>query len=422
LNVIAIAEDCVLNLDAATQTSTSFQQKILLAFSTKEIYEALHQFVNSRLSISNISVGHCELNICPQVYVEARRRLHEYICEMLLKTEFQVLADGVRLDVTMGLALLEKRNTIPSTMPPCEYHGLSLSSVSMAPTSLLEAVSTPQTLTSSRNWRPRLFKELTRDAKYQYESVVKMVGDICQDLERRCDEAERPFRAKQVKNSDLEFELQTSQARLVELESQVLEGTQVSERLELDRDHLQGQVQTFEQRVQILCGRLAELEQESHEAKKEAKSAAEAAREMAKQQELTHLASMTGKDELLDEQGVKLVDLEARASDLESKLSALHLQEVHSKENVARLEKMVDAGNQVIGQVKATVASKEADVDRLVVLEATLKSENQGLKIEVCDVHILIVRITMFSAIIGLANTRRAQFHNFGFRSSNPFF
>lgn len=298
--------------------------------------------------------------------------------------------------MTLGLALLEKRNTVYSTMSPCEYHGKKLSSVSIAPTSLLEAVSTPQTLTSSHGWRTRLIEELTRDAKYQYESIAKMVGDICQDLERRCDEAERPFRAEQVRNGDLKLELQTSQARLVELESQVLERTQVSEGLELERHHLQGQVKAFEQRVQILSGRLAELEQGSHEVEKEAENAAEAAREMAKQQELTHLASMTEKDEILEEQGVKLLELEGRASVLGNELSSLHLQEVCSKENIERLEKIVDARNEVIEQVKATTASKEADVDRLVVRETTLTSENQRLKIEVCYLPILIVRVTMF--------------------------
>ncbi len=396
MTIIATAENCVLNLDAAAQTSSSLQQIILLSTSAKEVKEPLHHFVNSRPSIPNIGVGHIGLDVCPRVYDGARKRLHESICDLLLKTALHAPTGGACLDATIGLALLEKRNTVSSTVSPCEYYGLSLPSV-MAPTSLLEAVSTPQTLTSSHDWRIRLFEELTRDAKYQYESIIKMVGDICQDLERRCDEAERPFRAEQLINSDFKFELQTSQARLVELESQILERTQVSEGLEVERRHLQGQVQACEQRVQLLGGRLAELEQESYEAKKEAESAAEAACETAKQQELTHLACMTGKDELLEEQGVKLVDLEARASGLESELSILHLQEVHGKENIERLEEMVNTRNQVIEQVKATTASEKADVDRLVVLEATLTSENQRLKNEVRDLHILIVRVTMFS-------------------------
>lgn len=369
---------------------------ILLSISAKDVKEPLQQFVKSRPSTPNTGEGHNGLDVCPRVYAEARRKLHESICDLLLKTAFHAPAGGAHLDAKMGLALLDKRNTMSSTVSPCEYYGLSLSSV-MAPTSLLEAVSTPQTLTSSHDWRTRLFKELTRDAKYQYEAIVKMVGDICQDLERRCNEAERPFRAEQVINNDLKFELQTSRARLIELESQVLERTQVLEGLEVERRHLQGQVQAFEQRVQLLGSRLAELEKESYEAKKEAESAAEAACETAKQQELTHLACMTGKDEMLEEQGVKLADLEARASGLESELSILHLQEVHSKENIERLEEMVNTRNQAIEQAKATTASREADVDRLVVLEATLTSENQRLKNEVRDFRILIVRFTMFS-------------------------
>ncbi len=397
LTMITTANDWVSSLGAAVQTSSSFRQKVLLALSAKEVYEPLHQFSSSQLSVPNIGVGHNGLEVCPRVHAEARRRLHEHTCDLLLKTALNASADGTRLDSSIGLALLEKRNTISSTMSPCEYYGLTVTTVKMASTSLFEAASTPQTLTSSHEWRTRLVKELTRDAKHQYESIVKMMGDICQDLEHRCDEAERPLRAEETKNGELKMKLETSQVRLAELEFQVMERTQVSEGLEVESNLLRGQVHAFEQRVQHLCNSLAELEQESHEAKKGADTAAEAAREMAKQQELTHLASMTGKDELLEKQGLRVVDLETRARGLDYELSNLRSQEVHNKENIERLEKMVNESNEVIEQFKATTASMEADVDRLIILEEKIRSENERLKMEVCGHCILLVLIMVFT-------------------------
>ena len=331
---------------------------------------------------------HKGLDLCPQVHVAARRRLHERICDFLLKLICHAAADGTRLDAQVGLALLEKTTTTSVAILPCEYYNWSLSSVSMARASLFEAGSTPQTATGSQEWRGNLVNELTRGAKYQYESIVKMVGDICQDLERRCDEAEHPLRTEQMKNQDLTIELEISQAKLAELESQVLERTQLSDGLEAERNCLQDQVQAFEQRLQILSSRLTNLQQESCEAEQEAKNAAEAAREAAKQQELTYLASMTGKDDMLEEQGAQLADLKDHISSMQNELAHLRFKEINTEEDTRSLEGTLNERNEVIEQVKAAIATKEADMDRLIRLEASLKHENQKLKTEVCDLPI----------------------------------
>ncbi len=383
------AEHWVLNIDAAVQTSSILRQKVLLSLSSKEVDESLRRFAKYRLSVPKTDVRHERLEVCPQLHADARQRLHKRLCDFLLKTACHATTDETRLDTSVGLALLEKRHSVSSSILPCEYHSPSLSSFSMASASLFGAGSTPQTLTGSNDWRNRLMKELTRDAKYRYESIVKMVGDICQDLERRCDEAERPFRTEQAKNSDLMIKLEASQAKLVELESKVLERTQLSDCLEIERNYLQEQVQAFEHRAQVLSSRLTELEQESCETKQESNNAVEAARETAKQQELTYLASMTGKDELLEQRGVKLADLEAHANSLQNEVTDLCSQKVHSEEEIRDLEGMVKECNEVIEQLKATIASKDASVDRLVQLEASLTSENQGLMTEVCDILVI---------------------------------
>ena len=389
LTSIQDTEHWVLNIDAAVQTSSSLRQNVLLSLSAKEVDESLRRFAKYRLSCLNTDVRHGRLEVCPRLHADARQRLHKCLCDFLLKAACHATTDETRLDTSVGLALLEKRNSIFSSILPCEYRNASLSSFSMAPTPLFEAGSTSQTLTSSNDWRNRLMKELTRDAKYQYESIVKMVGDICQDLERRCDEAERPFRTEQAKNSDLMIKLEASQEKRVELESKVLERTQLSECLEIERNCLQEQVQTFENRAQVLSSRLTELELELWKTKQESNNAVEAARETAKQQELTYLASMTGKDELLEQQGVKQANLEVRANGLQNELTHIYSQKVHGEEEIRNLEGISRERNEIIEQLKATIACKDANVDRLVQLEASLTSENQELMTEVCDLPVL---------------------------------
>ena len=369
----------VSNLDAAMKTSSSFRQRVLLSLSVKEVNEAIHRFVHSCLPVSSVGGGHKGLEVCPRGYAEARGQLHDQICDLLMKTAFHASTDDNRLDLIVGLALLEKRKAGVPIVPSCEYQGLPLLSASTTRPSLFEAGSTPQALTSSHDWRRRLVEELTREARYQYESILKMVGDVCQDLERRCDEAEVPLRAEEVKNSKLVIELEISQARVAELESQVLERRQLSDVLEMDRNCLKDQSEAFEQRIKTLSSRLTEQEQELCQSMQVAK----AATEVAKQQELTYLACMTGKDELLEEQGTKLLNLQNHSSILQNELAQSLLQETHSKENIRGLEEKLSEYNLVVERLQATTASKEADIDRHVAVEASLATENHKIKTEV---------------------------------------
>ena len=385
LTSLRSAERWILNADAAMKNLSSFSQRVLLSLSVKEVNEAINRFANSHLSVRSVGCGHQELGICPREYAKAGRQLHDHICDFLVKTAFHASTVGKHLDLPVGLALLEKRNAGLPIISSCEFQGLPLSSASIARPSLFESGSTPQALTSSHDWRNRLVKELTRDAKYQYESIVKIVGDVCQDLERRCDDAEVPIRAEQIKTSGLMVELKTSQVRIAELESQVLERTQISEGLEIEKNCLQDQVQAFEQRVKILSSRLTQLEQQSCLAVQEAKNTAEAAHEATKQQELTYLASMAGKDELFEEQSTKLLDSQTHASKLQEELTQLRLQEANSEGKIRGLEEKLSERNEIIECLQATIASKEANSERLVELEARLTAENHKLRTEVLE-------------------------------------
>ena len=402
LSVLQTATNWALNLDATIQISSSLRQKLLVSLTAKEVHGPLLQFVNSRLLVLDIGVGHIAQEICPRVQAETRLGLHRLICELLLKTTFYSSADGTSFDATIGLALLEKRTTNNLNVPLCEYHNQPRSSSSNAPVSLFEASSTPQTMTNSYDWRNRLNKELARDAKHQYDSIVMMMGGVYQDLERRCDEAELPLRAEQMKNSNLTISLDASQAKLAELERKLLERNQLLGSSENERDCLQGQVLAFEQRAQSLSSRITDLEQEARAAKEEAHDAAEAARETAIQQELTHLASMTEKDELLEEQGFKLTKLGEHAGGLQNELAQVRLNETSSYEKIKSLEEAANKRDETLEQLRAANASSEVDISRLTMLVESLKNENQKLRVEVCN-------LPMFAAGSSSIHTLQAQ-------------
>ena len=382
LTVLRSAKTSLSVLEAIVQTSLSLRQKLLVSLAVEEVQGPLSQFINSWISVPYIGQEHIAIGICPRVHTEAVLGLHHSVCELLLKTGFYASGDGITFDPALGLALLTKRSKTTSALSPCKYHDLRIFT-SQAPVSLFEAGSTPQVLTTSHDWRERLVNELSRDTKHQYGSIVMMVGEICRDLELRCDEIECPLRAEQAKNKDLMSKLNVSQARLAELECEIVEDKRMVDDLANEKDCFQNNLQASEQREHVQSARLTDLEKEFHALKKDAQDAAKVASETAVQQELIHLASTTEKDELLEEQEVKLIKLTEHMSSLQNDLVQLRSNELYTHKKIRSLEETVSDRDEAIGKLEAASTSLAIEKSSFVLQEASLRNENQNLELMV---------------------------------------
>lgn len=81
---------------------------------------------------------------------------------------------------------------------------------------------------SSRTWSHRLEEALSKDLHNRHGSIVQLVNEVCEDLQRRCDHAEEPARQEQAKNealstdcSALKRQLQTAEENLAELHEEL---------------------------------------------------------------------------------------------------------------------------------------------------------------------------------------------------------
>ncbi|KAJ4358518.1 uncharacterized protein N0V89_003102 [Didymosphaeria variabile] len=93
-----------------------------------------------------------------------------------------------------------------------------------------------------QDWRGRLKNELENQASYQRDSLIRAVGQICHDLESRCDTIEGPLRVERERTTALEDELSRSHACVESLEQKRVDdslflGTLEAEKSRLERDN-----------------------------------------------------------------------------------------------------------------------------------------------------------------------------------------
>ena len=364
-------------------TSSKLLEAILQSISSNVVSDMLRQYALQRPMRLGFIHSHSPVGVCPLSYGEAEARLHQSLTIMVLKSALYASQNGGHLDASIMSLLLEKYSfdslTQPTSVDCTPRRRMDLTTPKI---SLFEAVSTPHVDSVSFNWRDGLIRELSRDVDCRYEGVVRMVGEICRDLELRCNEAERPLREEQSKSCDLQARLESSEGKKAELEFQALNHQSALKALATERDCLANQVEATERRSKELSTSLETIHREFAHTKIEAKRAAQAVIESAKQQDLAYLATMTGKDDMFDQQSLKLVSTETRVKTLEYELDRMRGLEADKAEKLNISETRIGTLRDVISASECRVKDlqneliqrKEQDV-----LDAAKNSKNEAL-------------------------------------------
>lgn len=381
------------------QGSPSLRQAVLYSLSTDQLSKPLDRFISlvAPVSCSNM---HEQADICPHSYQQTKLNLHRGICDLFLKTALAEIRGQVRIDALIATALLDKQMSLLTVSRCCDFYGPKTLAPVIPPIISNEATKRAE----SHGWRNILRESILRANESQFESIVRTVGGVCQDLELRCENVERPLRDEQTRSNDLNLKLNASEAALRAFESQAQDRLLTIEGLETGRAMLTAQVQAAEQREQSLSHSHDILRQEFDEAKKEAADAAETAEEALKQQQLAHLASLTCKDEMYDEQTSIIKELEDRITILAGELSHMKAQdneansritvlqgEAHEqsdalkevKDNVRCLEVDVHEKSEALETLTRLASCRQTEIDRLVNQESTLLIAKRDLACKV---------------------------------------
>ena len=332
-------------------TSSKVLKAVLQSISSTVVSGILRQYglqVREAMRLGFVQ-GHSTMDVCPATYHEARARLYQSLSIMVLKSALLAPQCGGNFDAPAMTLLLENQCLhCPAQHAPVECTQRRPTTIITPKISMFEAVSTPRIDTASLNWRDNLMREMSRDVDCRYEGVIRLVGEICRDLELRCSESERPLREEQSKSRDLHAKLESSERDKAELESSARNHQSTFSVLETERDYLANQVEATEKKLEELRTSLDNIHQEFDGAKLEAERAAQAAIEGARQQDLVYLATMTGKDEVLEQQSLRLASTENHAKDLENELNRMRRLEASNTDKLNSSKTRIETLNSAV--------------------------------------------------------------------------
>ena len=369
----------IATITASIPTATSLLEVLLSCVSDKQVERQLKRFT-TQLPTSPDSVdGHELTEICPRACAEALYRLHQDLTVMLLSTALH--ASGLETSRQCPFRLLLQKQIQLSNSQlryeKCRSRRPFLGEASRV--SLFEARGTPRVNSISHDWRTEIVDELSREAGCRYESLVRMVGDICRDLELRCNEAERPLREEQSRSQDLRAHLEAAKRKITELEGQARDREHEIISLENERTELSDQVKTLNDRLKGLETTLDNIRQEFDQAKSDADIAVQTTIENARQRDLAYLATLTGKDQVFEEQSSKLAASETQVKDLEYEITQLKAEVASRSEITQAQQKAIEELNNGIATAKDIAAFQEAKIDALQKSERDLISSRDDI-------------------------------------------
>ncbi|KAL8708246.1 MAG: hypothetical protein Q9220_006823 [cf. Caloplaca sp. 1 TL-2023] len=399
LNEIDTALTLVESFLAAAPKSTSLRKKVLYLLSTDCLREPLRHFLNMHKEESRkgADLGHSD--ICPYVFVERRALLSQKICTLLIKTAILSQHDDLSLDPDVASALLAKMTSLALKSITCDEF-TDIRRPRIPPSlSVIEMSNTPCSSASSEQWKARVKNDLVRNADHQYQTIVRTMGDVCQDLERRCNEIERPLRDEQARASQLLSELEESQKARAELESRNEEQRLIMEGIEQEKKEVVLIVEELRREQEDLWSQIEGSRKEFHMALEQISVVTQKGASEVKELQLFHASAIAEKEDLLEAQlhaetalKTRIDDLELAAADFRSKASTtnvelLRLQETCSVQQTSleNAQSVVHGKNDEIDQQQRLLSSLEVEKVELQSRVESLSEKCQSIEVELED-------------------------------------
>jgi chromosome segregation ATPase len=200
------------------------------------------------------------------------------------------------LPQTLTMALVKTQRDLPLLASPCPHSSTPLKDTSI---SLFQAANTQCTSSHLEDWSTRLDLELQSQGKYQRDTLLRSVAQICGDLETRCNTVEEPLRKEREKSVKLEEEIRRLSDVNESLRTQNEDSVDQFEGLEneledLREDHnqLRQENVAVSQDKERAWSRVKELESLLDESKSHASEALSAAQELFDTKELALRSSI----------------------------------------------------------------------------------------------------------------------------------
>ncbi|EKG11605.1 hypothetical protein MPH_11098 [Macrophomina phaseolina MS6] len=363
-------------LGEVAQDAMCVRKSILLTLSSDSFQEHLETLLGFCPPSIASSQGHGKP--CRNRALAAATELGLGICSLLLRAALLAQADELGMDTQVGLRLLQRQQVLAaSRIPPCTHTRPSQNN--SFELSLIEQASTPFSQSDSREWRSRLAKELEVQERQRLDLIERRMGEVCRDLEARCEQVEEPLRLEQQKVQALQDEIYQLKARNEDLSKHTAD----LESREVDRDMLmQGlesekvQAEKELRHTNKVNGDLSKKADDLHRRLGEANTAASKTLAHARQEHdrmESDLRALLMKEETrCEEQAGEIDGLKAYIANIEGELAANREALARELKSGEDLVENLDSALQQIEEQKTAKLQAQAEVSDLIEKESAL--------------------------------------------------
>ncbi|QDS68346.1 hypothetical protein FKW77_010712 [Venturia effusa] len=291
--------------------------------------------------------------ICSATALEARRALGSSIASLYVGT---ALSSGSEMKSDMGkhsLRMLSKLQQLAGSNFSCN---VTYSPSHTIMNAFIEAKCTPDVVDDPRDWKGRISTYTRMDAKHQEISLVRLVGEICQDLEDRCVTTEEPLRQEQEKTKRIQEELATLLQENNMLKDKYTESSMHVESLEIQKSEIEACLLEEQSQSERLFTRVDALERDLDKIREASEEKLRQLQESCNEKEMELMASLSA--------------LRCASEDLKEDLD-------ESRRQTEELEQNWRASKEEIQSLHASLDSRNA---RLADVEGNLESVNCSLR------------------------------------------
>ncbi|KAL4754801.1 hypothetical protein BDW72DRAFT_165377 [Aspergillus terricola var. indicus] len=151
------------------------------------------------------------------------------------------------------------------------------------------------------NWRNDMRDVMVANSKMLNDSIMQKVEDICYDLEQRCGNIEAPLKVAEEERTKYYLEAEQLKEQNRALQTQLHQETNINAELREEMSRLAGHASSATDRVDELSVSLAQVQHELEEQQRMSHDALSIQQESFKTRELDFVASITEREERLDE-------------------------------------------------------------------------------------------------------------------------
>lgn len=304
----------------------TLQRRILATFTAISNEASLHNFLHQDLCCTDCGSG----QYCDSILTERRRSLGSKLTSLFLKTILLNRSEMTSSLENVALLMLEKSCNLASQSFQCPDK-LYRSANATSNAHLLSRGPFPLEVQAGGYWKDTIRAHVQAEASHRQNAMVQLLGDICQDLEQRCQSAEEPFRQEQQKTEKLQKEVSEAGRENSDLRGQLVERDMLLESLESTKTEAEERLRSVQLENEQLLISIDGLERVLREVSAATEAEIKRINDASEVKEIGLRAELAAKDSAT-------ADLESQIEQAERQSANLKVELVSSQHRVSELE------------------------------------------------------------------------------------